>query len=230
MMVKGRTRLHPLMLLWLFLLLWVSGCCSIPYELGKAKEHWNRQDFRWLAEQQICCAASDDGCNQLYLLKGDACFRLAKQGQEPRKHYPCAAANLEAGAKNTRQWQMETFNLNRPQTYENLCESYRNWRDLEKGGTADEVNRLLVSNAQQFLTLEPGNLAAIYLLNNGDYAGLHACLLHPEACPSLCRDLTMIVQDLEQALPRARASKYEANYQQLLREVSKDQQLLPNCR
>ena len=205
------------------------GACGSVSELKDSKKDWNSGDYAAIAAQDIRCKPSEEGCNQLYLLKGDACFRLAKLGREPQKHYQCAAVNLSAGIQATQQWQMTNFNLNRPQTFENLCEARRSWRDLESGTTAEAINRQLLAGAEAFLAAEPGNLAAIYFLNNARYAALQSCLVHTEACPSLCQDLTAIGRSLQEAVPRAQGSNYEANFRELSKEISKEQTMLSGC-
>ena len=178
------------------------GACGSVSELKDSKKDWNSGDYAAIAAQDIRCKPSEEGCNQLYLLKGDACFRLAK---------------------------MTNFNLNRPQTFENLCEARRSWRDLESGTTAEAINRQLLAGAEAFLAAEPGNLAAIYFLNNARYAALQSCLVHTEACPSLCQDLTAIGRSLQEAVPRAQGSNYEANFRELSKEISKEQTMLSGC-
>lgn len=207
----------------LIVFLFAFTACTTS-QLSSFKKHWNKQEFSWIGEQKISCAASDEGCNQLHLIKGDACYRLAKQGQAPLQKYECAAVELANGIEQTQQWQLEFFKLNRPQTYENLCEALRNWRDMEKGNRADEINKELLNTAQKFLAVEPENLAAIYFLGNARYAQLHTCLLHPEKCPSLCNDLTSIMRDLNQNTLRAKGTNYEPNYSVLIKEISKEKE------
>ena len=118
--------------------------CGTVGQLNKTKKHWHKQDYQWIAEQEISCKPSEQGCNQLHLLKGDACFRLAKQDVDPPTHYPCSAKHLALGIEQTREWQLKDLDLNRAQTYENLCESLRQWQDLERGqraGPGDDPNQ-----------------------------------------------------------------------------------------
>jgi hypothetical protein len=203
----------------------VLTACGTTSQLSQFKKHWDKQEFSWIAEQKVTCTASDEGCNQLHLIKGDACYRLAKQGQASVQNYDCAATHLGLGIEQTQQWQMEKFNLNRPQTYENLCEALRDWRDLEKGSKAEQINQGLLNTAQGFLVAEPGNLAAVYFLENARYAKLGPCLLHPERCPSLCNDLTFILGDLSPNASRSKGTKYEPNYEVLIKEITKEKEL-----
>jgi len=220
---KGKLYRRAAGLVLVAFLLALTACATS--QLSKFKKQYDKQEFSSIAESEVTCKASDEGCNQLHLMKGDACYRLAKQDQAPLQHYECAAMHLGIGIEQTQQWQLEKFNLNRPQTYENLCESLRNWRDMEKGAKADQINEQLLTDGQKFLAVEPGNLAAIYFLEDARYAKMHACLLHPERCPSLCNDLTSILGDLSANASRAKGTKYEPNYQVLIKEISKEKEL-----
>lgn len=112
--------------------LMTGGCCyfNTLRPLENAKELERKQDYPAAANLAIKCDDSCDGCNQLHLIKGDACYRLAKNGQAPEQQYACAAGELAEGVRQTGNWS----GLDRKQTHINLCESLRNWRDLSSGG------------------------------------------------------------------------------------------------
>jgi hypothetical protein len=194
------------------------GGCAIK-QLSDVKKSWANKDFEWIAAQQISCDASDDGCNQLHLIKGDACYRLAKDGKESKAHYACAMDELETGIVQTKEWKTDGLDLNRAQTYENLCESIRNLQDLETGAQAEDLTKKLVNASQAFLAAEPSNLGAIYFLNSARYAMLGKCVIHPERCPSLCENLAAIEEELAQVMPKAEVSKYMNNYHRLQSDV-----------
>lgn len=225
-MKKIRIHYRILVLLAAFSFL-AGGCCSFSTtkSLGKAKDLAGKGDYAAVTGLAIDCDASCEGCNQLHLLKGDACYRLAKNGQEPLKHYPCAVAELAEGIRLTKQWQMEAFNLNRPQTYTNLCESLRNWRDLSKGSEADAIDEQLLKTSREYLSAEPGNPCAIYFLNNAEYAGQRACLLHPENCPSLCTKLQGMQQSIADGIAKPAGAGCEANLKELGGEVAQAKEI-----
>lgn len=179
----------------------VNGCCyfNTLRPLEKAKDLAGKQDYASAANLEIKCDDSCEGCNQLHLVKGDACYRLAKNGQEPLKHYACAAGDLTEGIGQTRDWS----NLGRTQTYINLCESLRNWEDLSSGAAADSINERLLTTAGQFLAAEPGNACGVYYQNTARYAKLRPCQLHPENCPTLCTQLDGISQSVSVGLAKA---------------------------
>lgn len=228
--MKRRCTLSSLSLVWLLAVL-LGGCCSFSTvrQLDKAKEQAGKGDYPSVSAMEVTCDAACEGCNQLHLVKGDACYRLAKQGRDPLKQYGCAATEFSEGIRQTNQWPLETANLNRPQTYENLCESLRNWRDLSRGGEADAINGRLLDTAQAFLAAEAGNPCALYFLYNAHYATLRPCLLNPASCPDLCRNLQGMLQNIEAAVPSSRGSHCEQGMQEMQREFSNARELV-HCR
>jgi hypothetical protein len=54
-------------------------------------------DYVGIAQESVSCEEVDDVCGQAHLIKGDACFRLAKQQNDPEKHYDCAVTELDKG-------------------------------------------------------------------------------------------------------------------------------------
>lgn len=110
----------------------VSGCATIT--LKKFKKLQADEDYQTLAEKEIKCKKDKDGCNQLYLIKGDACFILAKKEGNSAKHYSshlqCAIDNLSTGIKATGDWNdIKVGNLTSTQArnvfYENALEAAR---------------------------------------------------------------------------------------------------------
>ena len=221
--MKKHSGLNCLALFVLILsLVVINGCCtSTIRELGNVKEHASSGDFAWIAAQDIKCKETCDGCDQLHLLKGDACYRLAKEGKEPLNHYQCSAQYLETGIGMTKQW-----NLNRPQTYANLCESLRNWRDLLTGGAADTINERLLKDAQAFLAAEPGNSCGTYYVNNARYAKLRPRLLHPEKDAALCGDLNSMFQSIDAGTVKTTGTACEANLEQIKKEVTEAKKIV----
>ena len=207
--MRPRSHLLAVGVIWLLFAVALGGCCAFNtvQPLKKAKALAGQHDYAALAAIEIKCNASCEGCNQLHLLKGDACFRLAKADQAPEPHYRCAADELMAGIRLTRDWQMENFDLNRTQTYINLCEAQRNRRDLLSGSEAEAVNARLLTSAQAFLAAEPGNPCGLYFESNAKYAQLRKCLLHPENCPALCSQLQAMRRSLEQTAAGACAAQ-----------------------
>jgi len=219
----------PRAVILLVTLLVMASCSSTITSLKKAKEYWKVNDFGRLADMKVDCKASDEGCNQLHLLKGDACYRLAKAGKSPLKYYECSAVHLDTGIRQTKKWQMEGLDLNRAQVYENLCESLRELQFMKKGEESEEFTRRLLLTSKEFLALEPGNPAATYFLNIAKLVELSDCLNHPAACPRLCRQIEEMISDIEGVLPASRDTRYEKNLSHLYKQVRTEQDLA-GCR
>lgn len=195
-----------------------GGCCYMNTlrPLQKAKDLAGKQDYTALANVEAKCDDTCEGCNQLHLLKGDACYRQAKNNQAPLQQYSCAANELSEGIKQTKDWS----NTNRTQTYLNLCESLRNWRDLTSGSQADGINDRLLNTAGQFLSVEPGNACGVYFQANSRYAKLRSCLLHPEQCPTVCTQLNNIAQSLTEGPGHAAGGDCAPQLKELAGEVA----------
>ncbi len=227
--MKKFARTYALLFTALFVAWGLSGCGAAKKvidptiaQLEDFKKRQAQNDFAWIAAQNVDCAATKAGCNQLHLLKGDACFRLAKEAnaannkEEAKAHYSCAASEIEAGMQQTNDWQIAGP---RPQWYENLCETLRNWQDLEKGAQADQLTNRLLETAKRFRAEEAEHPAAIYFVNGAQFTLLRKEILNPTDEAALCAKLNAIIQDLTQAQPRAGA-RYTANYQQLRSDVT----------
>jgi hypothetical protein len=213
----------------LFLAVCFLNGCAIS-QLNKFKDHSREKNYAWIAAQTVSCQPLEEGCNQLHLIKGDACYRLAQDKTDERKNYQCAVSELETGIAQTQQWEVGDLPLNRAQTYENLCESIRNLQDLESGAAAEELTNKLLFDSKQFLSAEPGNLAAIYFLNSARLTLLRRCLLHPENCPSACDNLKAIGGEVDKAMPAAAQTRYEANYHRLHEDIEAAKRSLAGCR
>ncbi len=207
----------------------ISGCNPALKPLKKAKAAWEKQEFASLAAMEVSCKPSDKGCNQLHLMKGDACFQLGKLGIDIKKHFACAVNALQTGITQTGDWQMNALNLNRAQTYENLMESLRLWQDTKQGAEAEKITHQLVSTAQTFLQLEPGHLAGIFFLNSGAYTLLRSELLRQNNPAKLCMDLNHILRSLKTFEPKARGTKYAPNFKRLRMDVSTAKTTVSNC-
>ncbi len=200
--MKKRLHLSGLGVLVLILILGLTGCCGFTTvkPLKAAKALAEKSDYAALAAMEIKCKETCEGCNQLHLLKGDACYRRAKAGDAPGKNYLCAADELAEGIRQTDAWKMEGFDLNQSQAYINLCESLRSRRDLLTGADAEGINEQLLGQARAFLAAVPGAPCGVYFEANAQLAQLRTCLLHPENCPDLCQQLEAMQQRITQSL------------------------------
>jgi len=207
----------------------IVGCNPALKGLKKAKADWEKQDYPTLAAMEVSCKSSDQGCNQLHLIKGDACFRLSKKGVEPAMHYGCAVNHLQMGIAQTADWQMKGLNLNRAQTYENMLESLRLLQDTKRGAEAEQLTRQLVTSAQDLLKVEPEHLGGIYFLNSGSYTLLRSELLRQNNPQKLCMDINRILHSLQGSEAKAQGTKYAPNYKRLRLDVTSAKTTVAGC-
>jgi hypothetical protein len=57
------------------LVLFLPACGTVG-QLERFKELSGQQKYTEIAAQEVRCQPTEAGCNQLHLIKGDACFRL----------------------------------------------------------------------------------------------------------------------------------------------------------
>jgi len=146
-----------------------AGCSQIK-EIDKAKDLQKSGKFAELAALQIDCKAKDDGCNQLHLLKGDACYRLAKQASDhttKKTQLDCAANELSEGIDMTKDWNVAQ--LDRAQFYTNACEAARLRADF---GDRPRFETMLAKRANQFIGFAPDNPGAIYFNARAEFYAL----------------------------------------------------------
>ncbi len=203
------------------------GCATKQLDTLKTKS--NAGDFASVAQETINCEEVDDVCGQSHLVKGDACFRLAKQQQDPAQHYDCAATELDKGIKFTKTWEQGGAHLNRPQTYANLCESLRALQDMARGAQADQLTQRLLDASQRFLKAEPGSPAAVYYNVSARYTQLRPEILHPRNPQGLCRDLNELTGALDTTLPRAQGTDYQANFTRLQSDITSVKRTIAGC-
>jgi hypothetical protein len=225
--------LRPVSGLLLVFVVLLAGCGTLK-QVKQFKEAAAAGKYQELAASEVSCKPRSDGCNQLHLIKGDACFRLAKQGVNPEKHYTCAVQHLDLGIEQTRTWERGDLNLDRAQTYENLVESLRNLQDIQRGEQARATGAQFLKVAETFERKEPKHLGAIYLAAKARMRELQPQLLRitTENRAALCRRLKTIHAPIARVLADAPAeywSRYEQNYRQLDRELALAQRLVPNC-
>jgi hypothetical protein len=221
----------------LVILLLQNGCPAPLRQLQAFKEHAAATDFQWIATQEVQCQAETAGCNQLYLIKGDACFRLAKQRRDEVKNYTCAADHLEAGIRLTTQWPQDSLDLNQTQTYENLCEALRNVQDVQQGTAAAATGERLRTAAETFARLEPQHPGAVYYVAKARLRALQPALLQVNDAtrPRLCQNVAQLLEPVDAVIahaaqhPPALWSRYEANYRLLKGELTTVQRAILAC-
>lgn len=217
----------------LILVVLLAGCSTLR-QVKQFKQAAAAGKYQDLAAREVACKPKADGCNQLHLIKGDACFRMAKKGTNPEKHYACAVKHLDMGIEQTKKWERGELNLDRAQTYENLVESLRNLQDLQRGEKARATGAQFLKTAETFERKEPKHLGAIYFAAKARMREVQPQLLRitSESRSALCRRLKAIRAPIARVLngsPPENWSRYELNYRQLDSELTLAQRLVPNC-
>ena len=223
------------LILLLGLALLFHGCAESLRQLQAFKKEVTAGNYQAIAAQEVTCEPKDAGCNQVHLIKGDACFRLANSDVDPMPHYTCAARHLQLGIEQTQEWEQDTLNLGRTQTYENLAETLRNLQDLQRGAESNATGARFLAVAEDFLRLEPEHIGAIYYATKARFRALQPALLQGTDTAQLCGRLKQLRAPIEQLIanhagtPAELWSRYEQNYDLLRGELTTAQRLLPNC-
>lgn len=195
-----------------------SGCVSL--QLSQFQHHAARGDHKWIAAQAIKCQKASDGCGELHLIKGDACFRLAKTDREPAVNFACAADELKKGLTLKPSWDAVGVQL---QYQENFCESLRSLQGYQSGKTAEQTLEQMVEAAKTLYQLAPESVAAVYYLASARLMEIQPMLGDIDAatrmpvCIRLKRTVTRVLAVMETArgdtLPDW--NRFADNYQRL---------------
>jgi hypothetical protein len=71
------------------------GCAPTIRQLADFKNIADAGDYTTITGREVTCTQGNRGCNQVHLIKGDACFELAKRGDPGR--WDCAIQHLSRG-------------------------------------------------------------------------------------------------------------------------------------
>jgi hypothetical protein len=226
----GRSKTAPAVLAVVLLL--ILGGCGTVGQLSDFKDLAGRQDYAAIAATDVNCEPAESGCNQLHLIKGDACFRLAKRGGEAEmRDAACAADELEKGIQATRDWKSEEAAVGkRAQHYENLCESLRLLQDNQASAEAAATNKRVSRCAQDFLAAEPDHLAAFFFVNSALFASFQLEPGSLKETTTACATLNGLLANLDRVQPRAAKSPYAANYERLRIDVTGLKRVVSGCR
>ncbi|NOV29529.1 hypothetical protein [Methylomonas sp. ZR1] len=203
-----------------------SGCAT--RQLKNFKEAADENNWHEIAGAEVDCKADDETCNQLHLLKGDACYRLAKQNTDSIKNYQCAAEQLEQGIHLTTDWAAaEAIVGQRAQYFENWCESLRSLRSEQTStAAAKPYNQKLHACAREFLQA-PGDLkpAATFFLHNAELAAIRFQIDDTGSCQAL----KQLQQNENQAAAQAGQSRYADYHRRLLNDIAGIKASIPGC-
>ncbi|MCB2145558.1 MAG: hypothetical protein KQI81_03735 [Deltaproteobacteria bacterium] len=187
----------------LALILIFSGCASL--QLGQFRKHAARGDHQWIAAQAITCRNASEECGQLHLIKGEACFRLAKRDREPAVNFACAADELAEGLTVKASWDDAGVQL---QFQQNLCEALSSLRELQSGEAAEQTRVRFFEAARALYRLAPESVSAVYYLSSARLMEMELMLEDIDAatrvpvCIRLKRTVTRVLAVMETARGR----------------------------
>jgi hypothetical protein len=174
-------------------------------QLRQFRAHAARGDHEWIAAQTITCPTPSNGCAQLYLVKGDACFHLAKTGRNPAVNFTCAADELSQGIALKPSWEAAGVQL---AYQEDLCESLISLQALQTGETAKQTRGRLMDAAKALYQLAPESVPAVYYLAGARLGQMEIMLVNISAatrvpvCIRLKRTVTRVLAVMETAKGR----------------------------
>lgn len=196
----------------------LAGCAAV--QLDGFKKRAASGDYAWIADQAVNCEKASDRCGQLHLIKGDACFRLAKAGTLPDANYACAANELDKGLALRPSWKDASVHR---QFQENLCESLRNVENLPVSDpSAQNVDRL-VEAAEVLYRLAPESVPAVFYLEDARLKKIQPTLTDLNtarripACNRLKRSINRVLATMKTAETEDLPDwpRFAQNYQQL---------------
>ncbi|MFA5985055.1 MAG: hypothetical protein WC782_13645 [Methylococcaceae bacterium] len=212
----------------LFTLIAMLTACASTRQLQTLKEAANHSEWQTIADAKVDCDDEDDACQQMHLLKGDACYRLAKQTTEKLKNYQCAAEQLQLGIQHIPDWKSIAPIVGKPeQYYENWCESLRLLRsEQNNNANAATYNQKLLDCAQGFSQkAETLQSAASFFLYNAELAAIRLQPFGPDTCPAL----RQLQHKQALATQEAAHSAYAENHKRLLDDITGIKSLVPGC-
>jgi uncharacterized protein YceK len=196
--------------------------CSSTRQLSSLKEQAAAGNYAGIAAEEVTCTQGERGCNQIRLIKGDACFQVAARGDPGR--WDCAIEQLGLGIDMTEGTATEMGSLQ--PFYENLLEALRQRRDLSRSrAEAAPLTTQLERRAQGFQGAFPAAPAGYYYLASAQLTqALDAADASPDAA---CRTLN----DLQSLLARAPAERgrYTANFQRIEADIRGAKSTVRGC-
>ena len=200
----------------------LAGCATL--QLERFHEHAKRGDDRWIAAQVIDCNPGSDVCNQLHLIKGAACLRVARSSHASVEAYRCAADELTVGLAQQRSWSDPSVHR---RLKEDLCESLQGLYARQRDDAAETTLARLVEAAEALYQLAPESIPAVYYLAHARLRQLQrklpglAVFDRLPVCNRLKRTLMSVLTTMETAesTPSADYQRLVAHYERLAFEL-----------
>jgi hypothetical protein len=200
----------------------LAAGCGMTRQLSSMKAQAAAGDYAAIAAEEVTCTQGERGCNQVHLIKGDACFQLAAGGNPGR--WDCAIEQLALGIDMTDGTTTEMGSIQ--PFYENLLEALRQRRDLSRSrAEAAPFTAQLERRAQAFHAAFSAAPAGYYYLAS---AQLTQALDTADASPdAACRTLNALQSLLARA--PAERGRYTANFQRIEADIRGAKSTVRGC-
>lgn len=207
------------------LLATLTACSATVSQLDKAKDLGEAGEYEQIAAFNIECAAGEQGCNQLHLIKGDACLRLAQREENSVRYYDCAITHLSTGIDQTRG---KTTPIGSLETYyENLLEALRQRQDLARSlAESAPFTEQLASRAGRFQAAYPDSPAGPFYQASARLTMVLNRLTSGGNSAVICRELNDILNDLATVDDPGR---YAANLRRLRNDIRGARATIAGC-
>jgi len=220
----------------LVLALVLAGCR--PRALKSMKDAHQQGRYGEVADRAVDCDAGDDRCNQMHLLKGDACYVLGRRAEAAerdstaRVRFECADTHLGIGIEQTEADAVDwaVAGKDRTQWYTNRAESLRQLQDLQSGDAARTISKQLLDFGQAFREVDPKTAAPYFYVATARYALVQPQLIDAQPGDTdVCDELNGIRTVLDDAPSGAGTpSDIQDNVESLRRQIN-SQRLRLNC-
>jgi len=229
MWMSDRTARHVLVSILVAALLGAE--CGLR-ALDEMKEAHRQAQYTEVASQDVSCDPGDARCNQMHLLKGDACYVLGRRAEADstaRARFTCAETHLGTGIRQTDpgsgDWAIA--GNDRSQWYTNRAESLRQLQDLLAGDSARAVSRRLLEFGQTYRETLPDAAAPYFYIGTAQYALLQPQLLDAQPGDAgVCGELDTIIATLDEAPSAPDTSDVPANIESLRRQLDRQRSRL----
>jgi hypothetical protein len=207
----------------LALALLATGCSTIKQTIDSAaaqlerfKELGAAHQYVAIAGEELRCDEASEVCRQLHLIKGDACFELARRDDAAVARYDCAIAELTT-ALDRGPAHATPFSVSRAFA-EKLLEALRERRDLSASTSESRVYKVrLVQEARAFRAAYPEEPAGYYFEASGLYGRVLDEIAKAGGDTATCSDLEAALELLAASLPAP--GRYAVNFERLRQDV-----------
>jgi hypothetical protein len=207
----------------LALVLLATGCATIKQtidpataQLERFKEFGAARRYAEIAGEEVHCTKAGEVCRQLHLIKGDACFELARRGDAAIARYECAIFELKAGldqapADATASGPDRMF-------AEKLLEALRGRRDLSASSAESVAYTVrLVQEARAFRSAYPEEPAGYYFEASGLFGRVLDEIARSGGDSATCSELEAALDLLEAGAPAR--GRYAVSIERITRDI-----------